>query len=94
MLIAFLIRDEEDWRDWKHSIVKTHGKAVVHVADIEPVLHGHGAERQSAIDDVEVLDDDLDGDEANDDHDERDGELIERPDMELSGYSKTSEAAE
>ena len=79
MLIAFLIKDEADWKDWKRSVLSTHGKAVVHVADIEPTLHGHPDERQSAVDDVEALDDDQDEDMVVDDHSEGDGELIEPP---------------
>lgn len=70
MLIAFLIRDEEDWRKWRSAISQTSGKPVVHVADEEPSLHGQGAERPSAVDDVETFDDE--------DVDE-DGEMIERP---------------
>jgi len=70
MLIAFLIKDEDDWKSWRSAISQTSGKPVVHVADKEPSLHGQGAERPSAVDDVETFDDD-DGDEG-------DGELIER----------------
>ena len=69
MLIAFFIKDEVDWKDWRESITKVSGKPVVHVADTEPSLHCHGAERASAVDDVEILDDE----------DEGDGEVIERP---------------
>ena len=69
MLIAFLIKDEADWREWKESIVRVSGKPVVHVADTEPSLHGHGSERASAVDDVAVLDDE----------DDEDGDVIERP---------------
>lgn len=57
MLIAFLIRDEANWRDWKKAVTDINGKSVVHVADTEPALHGHGTERASAVDDVEALDD-------------------------------------
>ena len=71
MLIAFLIKDEEDWKSWRRGISDASGKPVVHVADSEPSLHGHGTERQSAVDDVETFDDD-EGDEG-------DGEMIERP---------------
>ena len=66
MLLAFLIKDEADWEDWREGIVKVSGKPVVHVADTEPPLHGQGAERASAVDDVEILDDD-------------DGEMVECP---------------
>ncbi|MCJ1279543.1 Cysteine protease atg4 [Puttea exsequens] len=71
MLLAFLIRDKEDWRSWRRAMTEVNGKAVVHVADTEPSLHGHGAERQGAVDDVETFDDE-EGDEG-------DGEMVERP---------------
>lgn len=69
MLIAFMIRDEADWKEWRESMRNVDGKPVVHVADVEPPLHGHGTERASAVDDVEILDDD----------DEGDGEIVDRP---------------
>lgn len=72
MLIAFLIKDEEDWKSWRRAIGIASGKPVVHVADDEPSLHGHGAVRNSAVDDVETLDDEDEGDEG-------DGEMVEHP---------------
>ncbi|KAK3168033.1 Cysteine protease atg4 [Lepraria neglecta] len=71
MLLAFLIKDEKDWKSWRRAVGDASGKPVVHVADTEPSLHGHGTERESAVDDVETFDDD-EGDEG-------DGEMIERP---------------
>ena len=71
MLLAFLIKDEKDWKSWRRAVGDAAGKPVVHVADTEPSLHGHGTERGSAVDDVETFDDD-EGDEG-------DGEIIERP---------------
>ena len=73
MLLAFFIKDENDWKKWRRAIGSATGKPVVHVADAEPSLHGHGTERHSAVDEVEILDDDDDGDT------EGDGEIIERP---------------
>ena len=70
MLIAFLIKDGNDWRSWRNAIGQTTGKPVVHIADEEPSLHGQGAERPSAMDDVETFDDDNDEDVG-------DGEIIE-----------------
>lgn len=58
MLIAFLIRDEVDWGEWRGTVSEVEGKPVVHVADTEPTLHGHGMERASTVDDVEILDED------------------------------------
>ncbi|SLM37157.1 cysteine protease atg4 [Lasallia pustulata] len=72
MLIAFLIRDEADWRDWRDAVSHVQGKAVVHVSDRNLALHGHGAGRESAVDDVETFDDEDSGDED-------DGEIVEHP---------------
>lgn len=69
MLIGFLIRDIEDWHQWRRSVTEVEGKPVVHIADKEPVMESRDADRQSAIYDVEILDDE----------DEDDGELIDRP---------------
>ncbi|CAD6443002.1 38155dba-6252-46c4-90a4-eaa054802463 [Sclerotinia trifoliorum] len=60
MLIAFLIRDEDDWKDWRRAVREVQGKGVIHVADRDPALHGLGAERDGAIDEVETFDDDDD----------------------------------
>ncbi|KAF8849615.1 putative cysteine protease atg4 [Acephala macrosclerotiorum] len=59
MLIAFLIRDEKDWKDWRRAVQEVQGKAVIHVADKEPVL---STERDGAIDEVETFDDEEDDD--------------------------------
>lgn len=64
MLIAFLIRDENDWKDWRRAVQAVQGKAIVHVADKDPLLHGRGMEREGAIDEVETFDDE---DEDDDD---------------------------
>ncbi|KAH8819594.1 putative cysteine protease atg4 [Xylogone sp. PMI_703] len=58
MLIAFLIRDENDWQDWKSAIKQVPGKAVIHIADEDPALYGHSHEREGAIDEVESFDED------------------------------------
>jgi len=62
MLLAFLIRDENDWKDWRESVKNVQGKAVIHVADNDPALHGLGVERDAAIDEVETFDDEDDND--------------------------------
>lgn len=75
MLIAFLIRDENDWQKWRQDI-ESHGKGqgqkpIVHVADRElSIISGHGSERESAVDEVEILSDD----EFDGDHREGEGE--------------------
>ncbi|KAI9845869.1 MAG: Cysteine protease atg4 [Thelocarpon superellum] len=61
MLIAFLIRDEDDWKSWRRQVAAPgSGKAVIHVADNAPTTLGHGLERAGALDEVEILDDDDD----------------------------------
>ncbi|TQN66675.1 Cysteine protease ATG4 [Colletotrichum shisoi] len=61
MLVGFLIRDEDDWAEWKRNVKHVQGKAVIHVADRDPVPRGGKGERDGAIDEVEILSDD-DGD--------------------------------
>lgn len=61
MLIAFLIRDENDWKQWRQAVQEVQGKAVIHVADNDPALYGQTSEREGAIDEVESFD------EADDD---------------------------
>ena len=65
MLIGFLIRDEADWEDWKRRIQSVKGKGIVHVYDKEPphtgeLRDGEGREREGAVDEVQVLDEDED----------------------------------
>ena len=62
MVIAFLIRDKDDWKAWRQSVQEVQGKAVVHVADKDPLLHAMGTEREGAIDEVETFDDEDDDD--------------------------------
>lgn len=89
MLIAFLIRSEDDWREWRRALTEPvspslsassggagGGKAIVHVADQEPGLHGLGAERSSAVDDVETLDEEETNEEAHGTSDEVEGEYV------------------
>ncbi|KAM0268707.1 hypothetical protein ACHAQH_009923 [Verticillium albo-atrum] len=58
MLIGFVIQDEDDWDDWKRNVKHVQGKAVIHVADHDPVNHGAAGGRAGAIDEVELLSDD------------------------------------
>lgn len=62
MLIAFLIRDRDDWEDWRRSVVDLPGKPIIRVSDYAVSLSGPGSERSSAVDEVEVLDEE-DGDD-------------------------------
>lgn len=71
MLLAFLVKDEDDWICWRKAMQNTAGKPVVHIATTEPRLHDCNIERQNAVDDVETFDDE-DGDESE-------GEVVDRP---------------
>ncbi|RBQ68048.1 hypothetical protein VDGD_09417 [Verticillium dahliae] len=61
MLIGFVIHDEDDWDEWKRTVKHVQGKAVIHVADYDPVRHGAAGGRAGAIDEVELLSDDDEG---------------------------------
>ena len=56
MLIGFLIRDEDDWRDWKERVRQGPGKPIIHIFD-GPSLSDRVHEREGALDEVETLDD-------------------------------------
>ncbi|KAK6952699.1 Cysteine protease atg4 [Daldinia eschscholtzii] len=58
MLIGFLIRDEEDWKDWRRSVKHVQGKAIIHVSDHDPIAQME--EAGGAIDDVKTLSDEED----------------------------------
>ncbi|KAK4964404.1 Cysteine protease atg4 [Elasticomyces elasticus] len=58
MLLAFLIRSEEDFGEWRRAVAAVRGKAIVHVHDAEPTYQRTGGERAGAIDEVESCDED------------------------------------
>ncbi|KAL1958479.1 hypothetical protein VTO42DRAFT_4343 [Malbranchea cinnamomea] len=58
MLIGFLIRDEEDWRNWKERVRSGAFKPIIHIFDQEPSAYARGREREAALDEVETLEDD------------------------------------
>lgn len=58
MLIGFLIRDEQDWQDWRRSVKHVQGKSIIHVSDHDPVAQA--GEQDSAISQVEAMSDDDD----------------------------------
>lgn len=62
MLIGFLIRDEDDWRQWRQALDSSPGKAIIHVADTSPPS-SMGRERSSALEEVESMSEDSDDDE-------------------------------
>lgn len=61
MLIAFLIRDEDDFEQWKEGVVSVQGKCIVHVSKSEP--QPRGVEREDAVDEVESFDERDDDDD-------------------------------
>jgi len=62
MLIGFLIRSEEDWKQWREDVSSAPGKAVIHIADRNPVSPDLGRERDAAIDEVESVDEEEEDD--------------------------------
>ncbi|KAI0121605.1 peptidase family C54 [Xylariales sp. AK1849] len=58
MLIGFLIRNEEDWADWRRGVKHVQGKSIIHVSDHDPVAQ---CEQSNFMDQVEAMSDD-DGD--------------------------------
>ncbi|KAI0389334.1 cysteine protease atg4 [Xylariaceae sp. FL0594] len=59
MLIGFLIRDEEDWKDWRRSVKHVQGKSIIHVSDHDPVAQME--EEGGIMDQVETLSDEDSG---------------------------------
>lgn len=72
MLIGFLIRDEEDWKDWRRGVKHVQGKAIIHVSDHDPVaqINEHGG----ILDRVEILSDDDEEEEEVTKHDLKEGQ--------------------
>jgi cysteine protease ATG4 len=58
MLIGFLIKDEDDFKSWKQSVMEVPGgKTIVHISEKEPGhFIGRNAERPGAVDEVETFD--------------------------------------
>lgn len=63
MLMGFLIRDENDWEDFKRCINEVRGKKIVNVYAREPPVPGQTVERKEAVDEVETFDDEEDDEE-------------------------------
>ncbi|KAE8362964.1 putative cysteine protease atg4 [Aspergillus caelatus] len=55
MLIGFLVKNEDDWEDWKGRIGSIAGKRIIHVFNGAETTYNQG--RREALDEVEVLDD-------------------------------------
>jgi cysteine protease ATG4 len=62
MLLGFLVRDRDDFEDWRRRVGEVPGKAIVHVHEKEPGYApgsaGGGNERAEAVDEVETMDED------------------------------------
>lgn len=56
MLIGFLIKDEEDWEDWKTRVASTQGKPIINILSAGDTTPWQG--RREALDEVEAFDDD------------------------------------
>ena len=61
MLLAFLIRDGQDWDNWKQSIGELPGPSILHLAQGEPP-GDTSHEREDAVNEVEAFDDEDDSD--------------------------------
>ena len=61
MLLAFLIRNREDWNNWKRAISELPGPSILHLARGEPP-GDTSHEREDAVDEVEAFDDEDDTD--------------------------------
>ena len=57
MLLGFLIKDNDDWEDWKKRVASGQGKPIIHIFNETQPGCDHG--RQEAVDEVEALDDDF-----------------------------------
>lgn len=65
MLIGFLIRNAEDWTEWRSCVKHVQGKSIIHVADRDPANELRDERVRSAIDDVEFLSTDEEDNNAN-----------------------------
>lgn len=57
MLIAFLFRNADEWDNWKRTVDATAVKVIFHIGTNATPAPGLGAERESALDEVETFDD-------------------------------------
>ncbi|KAL4751155.1 cysteine protease atg4 [Aspergillus terricola var. indicus] len=55
MLIGFLIRDEDDWKDWKARVTSLEGKPIITILSESDAASWQG--RREALDEVEAFDD-------------------------------------
>lgn len=77
MLIGFLIRDADDFEDWKRRVREVKGKPIVQVYLKSPP-GGENKERKEAVDEVETWDDEDENEEDAVTVTGREGESDER----------------
>lgn len=58
MLIGFLIRDRDDWLDWRRAIKHVQGKSIIHVSDHQPITSGVVDGDESLLGGVETISED------------------------------------
>lgn len=58
MLVGFLIRNHEDWLDWRRAIKHVQGKSIIHVSDQQPNAHGGFDGDESLLGEVEIISED------------------------------------
>ncbi|KAL4907593.1 cysteine protease atg4 [Aspergillus multicolor] len=56
MLIGFLIKDENDWKDWQDRVTSMEGKPIITIMRHSEPVSWQG--RMEAVDEVEIFDDD------------------------------------
>ncbi len=59
MLIGFLIKDQDDWRQWRKHVSEGAGKQIFTITDHEPAFLDH-IEQENAVDQVVTFDDESD----------------------------------
>ncbi|KAF2278377.1 autophagy-related protein-like protein 4 [Westerdykella ornata] len=78
MLIAFLVKDEADYEDWKEKVVAVQGKSIVRVMGGGAAGEGRGKERAEAVDEVESWDERSEGEDEE-------GEVVVEKEEERAG---------
>ena len=70
MLLAYLIRSEQDWFEWREAMSTEKATSILRVTDLEPSFSGDFQDEVGGVDGVEALDEEFQ---------ESDGELISLP---------------
>lgn len=64
MLIAFLIRDEEDWYQWRTAINNSGENPLVNISDTQITSAAFDTRKGDSLDEVLSFDDEEDGEDA------------------------------